>query len=110
MMQDLRDTLTDVLVAAGFRVAQASNGHHALDVLRAAKERPRLVLVNMSMPVLSGPELVERLRSDYAKLPVVMLSAAPHSEMSIDGVAATVQKPVSRDALLAVIDETLSTS
>lgn len=106
--EDIREALADTLVRAGYRVAQASDGRDALELLRAGPERPRLALVDMRMPIMSGPDLVEQLRAEYASLPVVMLSAAPEDEMNLDGVAATVQKPVSRDALLAVIVETLA--
>jgi len=107
---DIREALADTLVRAGYRVAQASDGRDALEKLHASPERPQLALVDMRMPVMSGPDLVEQLRSEYASLPVVMLSALPEGEMNLDGVAATVQKPVSRDVLLAVIGETLGTN
>ena len=106
---DIREAVADVLVRAGYRVTQARDGRAALELLRASAEAPRLALVDMFMPVMDGLELVEQLRSDYAALPVVMLSAAPHNETEIDGVAARLQKPIARDELLDVIDETLRT-
>ena len=99
--------VADVLVHAGYRVTQAHNGHAALELLRTTAEAPRLALVDMFMPVMDGLELVEQLRSDYAALPVVMLSAEPHDQTEIDGVAARLQKPIARDELLDVIVETL---
>jgi DNA-binding response OmpR family regulator len=106
--EDMREALADVLLRAGYRVAQASDGVDALELLRTGVEHPRLALVDMVMPIMSGPDLVERLRFEYARMPVVMLSGVEHCEMQIEGVSATVRKPVTGDALLAVIDETLS--
>jgi CheY-like chemotaxis protein len=107
--EDVREALADTLVDAGYRVAQASDGRDALELLRDGSLRPRLALVDMMMPVMSGRELVQRLRDEHGNLPVVLLSGSPHDEMEIEGVAATVRKPVTRDALLAVIDEALAT-
>lgn len=106
---DMREALADTLVDAGYRVAQASDGRDALELLRDGSLRPRLALIDMMMPVMSGPELVQRLRDEHGKLPVVLLSGSPHDEMEIEGVAATVRKPVTREVLLAVIVEALAT-
>jgi DNA-binding response OmpR family regulator len=108
--EDIREALAEVLVRAGYRVAQASDGMDALEMLRAGAESPRLALIDMKMPIMSGPDLVERLRCEYGELPVVMLSGVEHDEMNLEGVAATVQKPVTGDALLAVISEALATA
>src|SRR5687767_3522264 len=106
--EDIREALADVLLRAGYRVAQASDGHDALAMLRTGTEHPRLALVDMMMPVMSGSDLVATLRSELPELPVVMLSAAPPDEMRLEGVAATVQKPVTRDALLAVVTASIA--
>jgi two-component system response regulator FlrC len=107
--EDLREAVADTLVGAGYRVTQTGDGHEALELLRDGAERPRLALVDMFMPIMSGPDLVAHLRGAYPRLPVVMLSGAPRNEAAIEGVVATVQKPVTRDALLSVIAATLST-
>jgi CheY-like chemotaxis protein len=104
---DVREAVADVLVHAGYRVTQTGDGHEALERLRAATEPPRLAVVDMFMPAMSGVELVTHLRGAYPGLPVVMLSGAPRNETAIDGVAATVQKPVTRAALLSVIAEAI---
>jgi two-component system, chemotaxis family, chemotaxis protein CheY len=106
--EDIREAVADVLVEAGYRVTQTGDGHQALETLRAATEHPRLAVVDMFMPVMGGVELVAQLRGAYPTLPVVMLSGAPRNDTQIDGVSATVQKPVTRDALLAVVALALS--
>ncbi len=57
-------------------VREAENGQEALDHLDT--ERFDLVLLDMHMPVMDGPETIRRIRSDghsYAQVPVVALTA-----------------------------------
>jgi two-component system, chemotaxis family, chemotaxis protein CheY len=95
--------LRDLLEANGFPVREASNGSEALDAL-ADEPLPGLVLVDLRMPVMSGWELVEVLRTDpgLRRLPVVVLSA------DLDGrrldVTAFLSKPVHPEHLLAAVE------
>jgi CheY-like chemotaxis protein len=74
----------------GFRVSIARNGREAL--LAVAKERPDVVLLDVMMPFLDGPDTLSALRQEHdrATLPVVFLTAALQSDQlahlhSLDG-------------------------
>lgn len=56
-------------------VLEASNGAEGLDV--AAKEIPDLILLDVTMPVMDGLEMLTRLKSEPAlkAIPIVMLTA-----------------------------------
>lgn len=56
-------------------VITAADGMEALEKVRS--ERPDLILLDSMMPILSGPEVLARLKSDSitACIPVVMLTA-----------------------------------
>jgi two-component system, chemotaxis family, chemotaxis protein CheY len=73
---DLRDTMCAILEAEGYRVETASNGREALDSLRAGS-RPRLVLLDLTMPVMNGYEFLEHLKKDreLSRIPVTVVSA-----------------------------------
>jgi CheY-like chemotaxis protein len=77
----------------------AENGAEALALLHA--ERPAAILLDLSMPVMSGWELLEALqgRHDLREIPVVVLSA-------MRGPAGVEQlnKPVSLEELLATLE------
>ncbi|HTV55115.1 MAG TPA: PAS domain S-box protein [Terriglobia bacterium] len=70
-----RQYLVTLLGYFGHRLVEASNGEVALRLARA--ERPGLVISDMVMPVMDGPELVSRLQNDgeLAKVPVILYSA-----------------------------------
>jgi PAS domain S-box-containing protein len=71
--QVVRDLAHDVLVDAGFEVETAAGGDEAL-AISAASAPFDLLLSDVVMPGMSGPELAERLRAAQPGLPVVFMS------------------------------------
>jgi CheY-like chemotaxis protein len=70
-----RDMLSRRLQRRGFEVVCALDGQQALDL--AASERPDLILMDMSLPVLDGWEATRRLKADpnLQSIPVIALTA-----------------------------------
>ncbi len=70
-----RDILVRRLRKNGYQIVLASDGHHALAA--AAKERPDLILMDMTLPGLDGWETTAELRRrpDVAAIPVIALTA-----------------------------------
>jgi len=70
-----RDILSRRVQREGYRVQTAEHGRDALEKLRA--EPFDLVLLDVQMPVMDGPQLLEALRNDaeLAHLPVIVVSA-----------------------------------
>ena len=64
------------LTMEGFDVIDAVNGQECLDKLRAEKELPDMVLLDIVMPVLGGLEALVELREEerFKKLPVILLT------------------------------------
>src|SRR4051812_29819525 len=69
-----------IIVRKAFRtfdceILEASNGMEGLSV--AAKEQPHLILLDVTMPVMDGVEMLTRLKADPAlkAIPVIMLTA-----------------------------------
>ena len=96
--------LEAVLSPHGFRVATASSGQEALDVL--SKEHPDLVLLDILMPGIDGYEVCRRIREDpeTAFLPVIMITASGDEEKirAIEsGADDFVNKPFDQAELLA---------
>lgn len=70
-----RDMLTRRLTRRGFEVIIAENGERAVAMTDA--EKPDLVLMDMSLPVIDGWEATRRLKANpaTAAIPVIALTA-----------------------------------
>jgi DNA-binding response OmpR family regulator len=99
---DIRETLRDILEMEGYRVCCAANGQEALNVL--SEVRPKLILLDLMMPVMSGYELLKRLResSELATIPVAVVSAIADQSAVLD--AQILKKPVDLEVLLDMVD------
>lgn len=70
----VREGIARILGATGegWTVGEASGGFQALDWLR--QQRADVAIVDLSMPGMSGLELVKRIRAEFGRLPVLVLS------------------------------------
>lgn len=78
----------------GFHPVTAGSGAQALDVVRGGV-RPDLVLLDMNMPGMSGPDAIRELRALLEQTPIVILSGERVSPQDLNNLGATsaVQKP-----------------
>lgn len=104
---DIRESLSDLLVNEGYDVSTARQGLEALTQLRAGL-LPALILLDMMMPSMNGWQFLEAQRNDEALsgLPVVVMSADPSPlPTSAEGqVKGRIGKPFHVEALLAMIE------
>ena len=70
-----RDMLSRRLERKGFEVALAADGQQGIDAVR--EDRPDLIIMDMSLPVLDGWEATRQLKADPATkdIPIIGLSA-----------------------------------
>ena len=99
--EDLLDVLRWVLESARYTVATAANGEDALVCIRAAP-RPRLVLLDITLPDMSGLEVAARMKADpaLAEIPIVLVSGMPFIQT---GGIPMLLKPVAPDDLLVAV-------
>jgi DNA-binding response OmpR family regulator len=71
--ESLRDTLGVMLEREGFQAVLAADGRAGFESAIALK--PRLILVDLRMPRLSGTEVCKRLRARGITTPLIVLSA-----------------------------------
>jgi CheY-like chemotaxis protein len=104
---DVREALAEALEDEGFEIHRAGDGQEALDYLNAGG-RPGLILLDLSMPRMSGVEFRRAQQQDpaIAGLPVVVLSADSRMRESATALdaAGAVEKPIDLDLLLSVIE------
>lgn len=102
------------LELAGYRVLEASDGRQTVDIFRQHSEEIDLVLLDMTMPRLSGLEALERLRNISPTVAVIVSSG--YSERELDRqfagreIAGFLQKPYAPDELLELVRNVLDGS
>src|ERR1043165_3775939 len=75
----LADITADLLTEAGYDVALAINGKLGLASL--ASRRADIVITDLMMPVMDGPEMIRRMRADPAlsRIPAILMTALPEA-------------------------------
>jgi CheY-like chemotaxis protein len=103
---DLREVLADVIAYGGYAVATAEGGSQALSWLRR-NGRADLIVLDLMMPAMSGPEVKARLDGDpaLAGIPVLVLSGDTRvaEQAAAMGAAGWLGKPVEIATLLAAL-------
>ena len=98
----VRRLIQRVLETDGHTVLTAANGADALRALEAHRDAAVLV-TDVSMPGMSGPQLVERARALAPKIRVLYVSAVPDREQTPDDGDAILAKPFAPQALRDVV-------
>ncbi|MBD3895093.1 response regulator [Halomonas sp. ML-15] len=97
-------SLEFLMQQAGFDVATAEDGESALTSV--AEGAPDLILLDISLPGISGFDVLEQLRADpaHAELPIIMLTAHGREVEREKGLALGaddyITKPFSTQALV----------
>ena len=99
----IRETLCELVEMVGCSAVVAANGREALNVM--TEHRPCLVIVDLLMPVMSGNELLEVMRTEptLADIPVVVSTSAP--ERAPAGVP-IIRKPVNIEVVVEWMQRT----
>jgi two-component system, cell cycle sensor histidine kinase and response regulator CckA len=103
----IRRIVARMLTGAGFRAMVAASGDEALDLLadRKVVYELALVILDVSMPGLSGPELRERIRELAPHVRVLYFSG--YSFDAPDSRDAVLEKPTTESQLLGKVREVL---
>jgi two-component system, cell cycle sensor histidine kinase and response regulator CckA len=96
----------------GYTVIVAENGHDGLELLAKLDGGVSLVVLDMTMPVMSGEETLTHLRVVQPDLPVILSSGYNEAEATRSltrGLAGFIQKPYSASHLARQIKIALTT-
>ncbi len=107
----VRRTVQRLLEHAGYTVIAATHGAEALTMWHARSADVRVVLSDVRMPVMSGPEFVRQLRVAGSRLPVVLMSGFADAELTRSlppGVRELLQKPFATAELFRAVREALA--
>ena len=104
----VREAVVDILGLRNIQVLQAGDGQTGLQVFQAHQDKIQLVLLDLSMPGLSGEETCIALRQINPRVKIILSSGYSQSEISerhagLD-VTAFLQKPYSAEDLLKITE------
>lgn len=107
----LRRQLRRIMEEAGLRVLEAADAEAALALCEHGGQPLDLLVSDVGLPGLSGPELVERIRRAHPDVPVLFISGYPRERLEQDLCACSydlfLQKPFERTDLLLAVRRTL---
>lgn len=112
------NSLSELLKSAGYRVLSAGSGHQALELSAAHNGPIHLLLTDVIMPELRGPEVAKKLRQRHPELKVIYMSGYPSDLLDADENGSAdfefVQKPPDVESLFRrvrdLLDKTPSAS
>src|SRR5258705_616258 len=107
--ESVREALRSLIDSVGFRTEVFSSGEDFLN--SGSFSDTDCLIVDVSMPGMSGLELQERLNAAHSVIPIIFISAHDDGEARSRGLRAGavdfLQKPFSEEALLAAISACL---
>lgn len=101
---DIRDSLRDILNMAGYDVITASNGKEAINYI-SEHDDISLMLVDMSMPEMTGEELLFTLEGMNKRPPTLVITALAPWKMIrlVEYGIGYIRKPINDKLLLGTI-------
>jgi CheY-like chemotaxis protein len=111
--EDNRQMMRRLLEMSGYQVVEAVNGEEAVRL--ASEAQPRIILMDLSLPLIDGLTATRRIRSlpDLRKVPIIAVSAHDtadfHSEALAAGCNAYITKPIDYPELEDIVNRLVST-
>jgi CheY-like chemotaxis protein len=113
-IDDLRELLAEVLTSEGYHAIMARTGVEVME--RMESVLPDLVITDLTMPEMTGGELVQRMRAtpSLAHVPVLVLTSRERQKaleelgQAAQSVQQILRKPVNLSELLAAVDTALN--
>ena len=105
----MRDLLKAALARAGFRVLQAEDGVHGLEVLGEAPALPDVIVTDINMPRMDGFGFIEAVRADADRraTPILVLTTESDAEKKARaraaGATGWIVKPFDADKLVDAV-------
>lgn len=107
----MRKVIIELLSQIGYNVLSAANGKEAMELAQTYPGKIHLLITDVIMPEIAGPELAEELCAVRRNLKVIYISGYADSSLAPEGVlrpgTVLVSKPFSVRTLSAKMREVL---
>ncbi|HMN31652.1 MAG TPA: response regulator, partial [Caldilineaceae bacterium] len=104
----VREAMVEILSAAGLSVLEAENGQKGIALFRQHEQELKLVLLDLSMPEMSGEQVFYKLQTLNPNIPILLVSGYSEHEVMDrfvnTGLTGFIQKPFTRESLLEQIE------
>jgi putative two-component system response regulator len=82
---DINVMVLEEILKDDYHILTANNGKEALDVLKKAPVLPKIILLDVMMPELTGREMFEIMKADdtFRRIPVIFITAENDSESEL---------------------------
>lgn len=105
----VREVVRMIFLDAGYQCLAAKDGREGLEAFHAS--RPPLIVTDLTMPLMSGIELLQQIRQEDPGLAVIVLASASDMKPAIAslklGAHAFLMKPVNADELLITAERAI---
>jgi PAS domain S-box-containing protein len=109
--EDLREITELILTRNGYHVITASNGRAALDVVKHYAAKIDLLLTDVVMPHMQGPELAKRVSELHPEIRILYMSGYAQPMLGDSGILdegiLLIEKPFTEPTLLAKVEQAL---
>ena len=108
----IRGVVRRTLERFGYRVIMACDGAEAVSLYARQRDAIAVVLTDMSMPIMDGPEMIRRLRTMDSRVRIVgssgLMSTADATSLAGAGVLHFLPKPYTAAAILHTLRKALT--
>ena len=102
----LRYCTVNLLRSHGYKIIEARDGEHALELLEKCRDAVHLLITNYEMPGISGVELARKLREKHGRLKVLLISGMARDIDPADDIV-FLEKPYNQAILAHTVRELL---
>lgn len=99
----IRETATQMLERRGFSTLAAADGEQGIELLRQNADRVRAVLIDHSMPRMSGLDALQAMRQIVPGLPAIVITGYRDALDQYDEADTILQKPFSLKDLVSAV-------
>ena len=103
----VRRLCEEFLKASGYRVLSSSDGEAALRLVKDHADPIHLLLADMIMPNIGGPELMAHAAKIRPEMKTLLMSGYPQGDVRLAGGPSYLSKPFTRESLLKKVREAL---
>ena len=104
---DVRSAVEEILQSEGYPTVGACNGAEALELLRMNIGMPRLILLDLMMPVMDGWAFSEEIgkNPELAGIPILVVTAFSNRTKAFPRAQGIIKKPVDVELLIQLVKQ-----